>query len=168
MNGAIHVQAMTSKRASRAGRATAAAPLATIDEIRQALARAGLRRTAPRVAVLRRLIEATAPVSHSDLVDALVPAGFDPTTIFRNLKDLAECGLLIRHDLGDHTWRYELSREGGQDHRKAHPHFLCEDCGSVACLDASRVKIRPGPEAPSAVATGGVEIQLKGRCDRCR
>ena len=163
----------SSKSSVRAVRATATPVIAkpapsSIDDIRAMLTRAGLRRTAPRVAVLRRLIQSTLPVSHSDLVDALVPDGFDATTIFRNLKDLNEAGIVDRHDLGDHTWRYELARADGKDHRKAHPHFLCEDCGTVACLDSSRINIRAGANAPSAVADGGVEIQLKGRCDHCR
>lgn len=137
-----------------------------LDAIRSSLKKVGLRKTAPRLAVLRRLIDARVPLSHSEMVDLLGPEGFDPTTIYRNLKDLADAGLVSRRDLGDHTWRYELAHEGA-DHGKTHPHFVCEDCGSVACLDTSRIDISAGPGAPRAVGRGGVEIQVKGRCDRC-
>jgi Fur family transcriptional regulator, ferric uptake regulator len=139
----------------------------TLQFIRDALTRAGLRRTGPRVAVLSRLLDAQTPVSHSEMVRVLQPAGFDPTTIYRNLKDLADAGLVSRRDLGDHTWRYELARDRDA-HGQKHPHFLCEDCGRVACLETTRVDIVAGPGAPRSLGRGKVEVQVKGRCDRCR
>lgn len=142
-------------------------PNVSLEAIRASLQRVGLRKTAPRLAVLRRLIEAKGPLSHSEMVEMLAPEGFDPTTIYRNLKDLADSGLVSRRDLGDHTWRFELQREDGESHGKTHPHFLCEDCGTVACLETSRVNISAGPGAPRSVGKGGVEIQVKGLCDRC-
>lgn len=137
-----------------------------LDAIRKRLEKVGLRKTAPRLAVLERLEEARTPLSHSDMVEMLVPKGFDPATIYRNLKDLAEAGLVVRRDLGDHTWRYELARRGA-GHARNHPHFVCEDCGTVACLDTSRVNISAGPGAPRAILRGGIEVHLKGRCDDC-
>lgn len=153
---------MPTKKATRAG----ARPPATLDSIRATLKDGGLRKTAPRVAVLRSLMQSQTPVSHAELVERLAPEGFDPTTIYRNLKDLADAGIVSRRDLGDHTWRFELQGEG-PPHAREHPHFLCEDCGVVACLETSRVNIAPGPGAPRSVGKGGVEIQVKGRCDRC-
>lgn len=153
---------MRTKKAAPAG----AKDPATLDAIRATLNQAGLRKTAPRVAVLRRLMKSRTPVSHAELVELLGPEGFDPTTIYRNLKDLADAGLVSRRDLGDHTWRFELQREGAS-HAREHPHFLCEDCGTMACLDTSRVNISAGPGAPRSVGKGGVEIQVKGLCDRC-
>ena len=149
------------------GRKPGSAGQARLDVIRESLTKAGMRRTAPRLAVLRKLVEASIPLSHSDMVDLLASEGFDSTTVYRNLKDLADAGLVTRRDLGDHTWRYELTRDG-EPHAKGHPHFLCEDCGAVACLDSSRVNISAGPGVPRSVGKGGVEIQLKGRCDRCQ
>ena len=81
-------------------------------QLQQKLRGAGLRSTALRVAVLRRLERATTPLSHADLVDALADQGLDRVTLYRNLNDLAEAGLVARTDLGDHTWRFELRREG--------------------------------------------------------
>ena len=157
----------TTRRNTAGGRsAKPATAVPTLEAIRASLQKAGLRKTAPRLAVLRKLIVARTPLSHSDMVEMLSPEGFDPTTIYRNLKDLADAGLVSRRDLGDHTWRYELAHEGEQ-HSKVHPHFVCEDCGTVACLDTSRVAISAGPGAPRSVGKGGVEIQVKGRCDRC-
>ena len=141
-------------------------PTPTVDELRVKIRDAGLRVTAPRVAVLQRLQDATAPVSHAEIADALAPQGWDRATIYRNLTDLTEAGLLHRTDLGDHVWRFELKRLGEGPKVDSHAHFTCTDCGTVACLDDVEVKVRVG-RAPRAVARRKVEVQLRGLCDDC-
>jgi len=127
---------------------------------------AGLRSTFPRVAVLRELESATAPLSHAELVEALGDEGYDRVTIYRNLTDLTEAGLVVRADLGDHVWRFELKREH-TSHPGTHPHFTCTDCGTVACLPSESVRLTSAKGAPKAVAARSVDIQLRGLCDRC-
>src|SRR5579863_2538098 len=63
-----------------------------------ALREAGLRRTGARVAVLARLDAATAPLTHTDVVEMLVRLGYDRATLYRNLMDLGRCG--SRHPRG--------------------------------------------------------------------
>ncbi len=126
----------------------------------------GLRSTAPRVAVLRELETAQAPRSHAELVEALGHEGYDRVTIYRNLTDLTEAGLVVRADLGDHVWRFELKREAG-GHAGTHPHFTCTDCGAVSCLPEEAVKLASTRGAPKSVTARKVEIQLRGLCDRC-
>lgn len=135
--------------------------------IRTTIRTAGLRSTSPRVAVLQHMQTATTPLSHAEIFDALEDEGFDRATIYRNLIDLTKAGLLVRTDVGDHVWRFELRREGQRGHQIEHPHFMCTDCGEVACLPGLSVRISPLPGIPRAVSTKGVEVQLKGRCDRC-
>ena len=95
------------------------APL-TLAEYQDKIRTVGLRSTAPRVAVLRELEAATAPLSHADLVDSLGSQGYDRVTIYRNLTDLTEAGLVMRADLGDHVWRFEW-RELGARAPVGHP-----------------------------------------------
>jgi Fur family ferric uptake transcriptional regulator len=128
------------------------------------LRQAGLRRTGPRVAVLERLAHAAAPISHGELAEALEPLGFDRATVYRNLTDLAEAGLVVRSDMGDHVWRFALVRAGEVDHARKHPHLLCSDCGTVVCLPDVKVKVTP---ARGYKRVADMEVQLKGRCDRC-
>lgn len=128
---------------------------------------AGLRSTSPRVAVLRELDSATAPRSHADLVEALGEEGYDRVTIYRNLTDLTEAGLVMRADLGDHVWRFELKRGTTNSHQGTHPHFTCIDCGTVACLPAESVRITSARGAPKSVSARSVDVQLRGLCDRC-
>jgi Fur family ferric uptake transcriptional regulator len=126
----------------------------------------GLRSTAPRVAVLRELETAAAPLSHADLVESLGDEGYDRVTIYRNLTDLTEAGLVVRADLGDHVWRFEL-RRAGKAHTGNHPHFTCTDCGTVSCLPEESVRLTSTKGAPKALAARAVEVQLRGLCDRC-
>jgi Fur family ferric uptake transcriptional regulator len=143
--------------------ATAVAP--SLDELKATIRRAGLRGTAPRLAVLRRLMLASSPVSHGELVDALAGEGMDRTTVWRNLVDLTEVGLVARTDLGDHVWRFELKGKHGTTLR--HPHFTCTGCGAVACLPEVTLRVKKGRGVPRSLSRQRVEIQLRGLCDAC-
>ena len=138
----------------------------TREQIRDRIRESGLRSTAPRVAVLSCLERASAPMSHAEICEALQDEGFDRATLYRNLVDLAEAGILVRSDLGDHVWRFEMRREGA-GHETAHPHFTCTTCGEVACLPEVEVRIRGGAKTPRAVQASTVQVQLRGRCDHC-
>lgn len=138
-----------------------------LDDLRARIRAAGLRVTAPRVAVLRSLIDAAAPQSHGELAERLASEGWDRATIYRNLTDLTEAGLARRTDLGDHVWRFELQAEGKAHSAGSHPHFLCNECGDVVCLPDESVQVSAARGAPRALRKKGVEIQIRGRCDRC-
>src|SRR5438067_13333051 len=115
----------------------------SISEARDSLRGAGLRATASRVAVLQHVSAAGKPVSHADVADVLVPQGYDKSTLYRCLVELAEAGLLARLDAGDHAWRFER-RRGDESHTGEHPHFVCVDCGKITCLPDVEVKISAG------------------------
>ena len=140
-------------------------PAPTLDELKTTIRGAGLRSTAPRLAVYRRLLAATTPVSHGELVDALAGEGMDRTTVYRNLVDLTDAGLVRRTDLGDHVWRFELARGEGESVR--HPHFTCTDCGQVACLPDVTLSVKSSRRVPRSLTRQRVEIQLRGKCDDC-
>jgi Fur family transcriptional regulator, ferric uptake regulator len=127
---------------------------------------AGLRITDSRVAVVEHLSAQSAPVSHADLCRSLESAGFDRATLYRNLIDLTQVGLVTRTDLGDHVWRFELRRREGS-HVATHPHFVCSDCGTVSCLPDVAVRIAAGKGAPRSLATKNVAIQITALCDAC-
>ncbi|MBL9039071.1 MAG: transcriptional repressor [Archangium sp.] len=139
----------------------------SLDSLKSTIRQAGLRSTSPRLAVLRRLMSTVSPVSHGELVDALSGEGMDRTTVYRNLLDLTEVGLVQRTDLGDHVWRFELkrSRTAGDDAK--HPHFTCSGCGTVSCLPEVTLKVKQGKGVPKSLSRQKVEIQLRGLCDAC-
>lgn len=142
-------------------------PEMSVPDARETLRAAKLRGTTSRVAILQYLATATKPLSHADVADALVPEGYDKSTLYRCLVELADAGLLNRLDAGDHAWRFELRRS--DDHSSSeHPHFVCVDCGKVECLPDVEVKITPS-KAPKHSALGDVtEVFLKGHCKECR
>jgi len=133
-------------------------------EILAELKAAGLRRTDPRMAVLTKLAALAMPISHGELADALQRFGYDRATIYRNLIHLVDAGLVARSDRGDHVWRFSLVRRGEGDHGRRHPHLLCSDCNAVVCLPDVKVSITPDRRHRRVA---GMEVQLKGRCDRC-
>lgn len=141
--------------------------ISLMSQLRSTIRNSGLRSTAPRVAVLQHLQHTSTPMSHAEIFDALEEKGFDRATIYRNLIDLTEVGLLSRTDVGDHVWRFELRREGQRGHQSEHPHFMCTDCGEVSCLPDVNVRISPARGIPRALAAQNVVIHMKGLCDRC-
>jgi Fur family transcriptional regulator, ferric uptake regulator len=153
-----------------------------------ALQAAGLRVTKARIAVMSYLRSQQHPVSHSKLVEALAPQGFDRATLFRNLKDLAQASLVLRDHYGDTTWRYQLMNRQESDHSHCdhaphepcddepdkalanthqHPHFVCSTCKSVQCLPVSVNLADLFPQDPAGIATV-TEVVLRGLCATCR
>ena len=104
-------------------------------------------------------------MSHSEVVSALDGHTWDPSTLYRNLIDLAEVGLLRRAELGDRTWRFEVSCEHGHSDQAAH--FLCRECGDIACLPELVVTPSRQDSIPRALLEGQVELQVLGVCDEC-
>lgn len=135
------------------------------DELRNAVRASGLRATPSRLAVLELLRASDAPMSHGDVADRLASHAWDRATIYRNLIDLAEAGLLRRSDVGDHVWRFEALRD---DHDAAHPHFVCTECGTVECLPEIELQMAGRrAKAPRAVKQRQVEVHVRGLCDAC-
>jgi Fur family ferric uptake transcriptional regulator len=125
-----------------------------------------LRCTPARLALLVELSRAANPLSHADLAVKLAPLAVDRATVYRNLTELADAGLLLRVDVGDHVWRFELRREDA-DPGEDHPHFYCVACGQVSCLAGVEVSIKPSPGTKRSAVGEVTEVLLKGRCSHC-
>lgn len=134
------------------------------DSIKKLIREAGLRATPARIATLRLLLVALAPLTHAEVANELADSGVDKTTVFRNLNDLAGAGILRRTELGDHVWRFELVSKNGHD-ASAHPHFVCVDCGVVSCMDD--IKLTAGSIRLSEQFGTVTEILLRGQCHEC-
>jgi Fur family ferric uptake transcriptional regulator len=118
------------------------------------------------VCVLEQLQAARSPLSHADLAAELSSEGFDKATIYRNLVELAEAGMVRRVELGDHVWRFELIREEDQDSGD-HPHFVCVDCGQVSCLPGASINVDEQPGGQKSKIGDVTQVLLKGHCERC-
>ncbi len=140
--------------------------IAEREAVRNRIRAAGLRSTPARIAVIEILTRSDQPLSHAEVARQLTPQGIDPATVYRNLTDLAERGIVSRLEVGDHVWRFEL-RDAGTEVAH-HPHFVCVDCGQVTCLDDLPWSLGRSPRAKLPAPIGQVtEVLLKGHCRDC-
>jgi Fur family ferric uptake transcriptional regulator len=139
---------------------------ASKSELRDVIRAAGMRATASRIAVLAQLRNATRPISHAEIVDALEGEPWDRATLYRNLVDLTNAGLARKVELGDRVWRFEDSGPVERHDAALHPHFVCTVCGSVSCLPDAAVT---GPDngSQNALLKRPVEVQVRGVCNTC-
>ena len=136
----------------------------TKDKARQWLHESGLRATAPRMAVLGVLAQAARPLSHTEVLERLGETDWDPATIYRNLVKLRDAGVAPVVSRMEGIDRYALAWERDDGHR--HPHFLCEDCGRIACLPAELVASM-SMDGPWAESIKRAMVHLRGECPDC-
>ena len=106
--------------------------------------------------------QVTRPVALADVVELLGSEAPDRATVYRNLTDLADVGLLRRAHLGD-AWRFEEGDEA------EHAHFVCTRCGAVDCAPEVTLQVASsGDESPNALRAGHFQVQLHGICDDCQ
>jgi len=134
-------------------------------EAERLLRAAGLRNTAARRAVIHEITRAGAPMSHGEMIAALASRSFDRATVYRVLIDLEAAGILLRTDLGDRLWRFELNRR--EAHGRDHPHFVCTACSAVSCLPSASFALRAEGGVPASVTEGAYAVRIAGICDAC-
>jgi len=134
------------------------------DEARKLLHESALRATGPRLAVLRVLAEAQNPLSHTEVLERLGEMDWDPATIYRNLVKLRDAGVAPVVSRAEGIDRYALAEAQGDGHR--HPHFVCEDCGRVACLPVE-LTASMSIDGPWAASIQKAMVQLRGECPDC-
>ena len=123
---------------------------------------AGLRATAPRVAVLRILTASPKPLSHSEMIAAVGSDEWDQATLYRNLLKLVEVKLArVASQMGGIT-RYEVRAD---DDPHVHPHFSCQSCGKVECLPGA--KLGGSVELKWHRSLEDSQLQLIGECPEC-
>ena len=140
-------------------------PPASTDEL---LHRSGLRRTPVRIGVLRILGQSDHPLDVPTIVGQL-PEQTDAVTVYRTLNTFTRKKLVHRVRGEERSWRYALGQpEDKRAHR--HPHFVCDDCGKVDCLNEATI-----PEGlvrslgiSRGYSTSYAEVVLHGQCPKCR
>jgi len=135
------------------------------EELRAVLRSQSLRATAPRLAVLVTLHEQGSPMTHEQIMEALPAGQYDRASVWRLLSDLADAGVLLRMDLGDRVWRYELV-DDCRPVEGDHPHFLCERCGEVTCLPPLELRAAEGP-LPDVLRGAELRVKVTGHCAAC-
>lgn len=129
---------------------------------------AGLRRTPVRVAVLSVLGKAARPLDVPTILGKL-PDQTEAVTVYRTLNTFKRKKIVHRVLGEDRSGRYAL---GNLQERPAHqhPHFVCDDCGKVDCLNSLTI---PNSFVRSLGEMGGYsvsypEVVLHGLCPKCK
>ncbi|MBC7358213.1 MAG: transcriptional repressor [Desulfacinum sp.] len=126
----------------------------------------GLRPTLHRLAVLRVVGAAPAPMTAQDVYEAVqTDRPINRVTVYRVLDSLVESGLVEKISAGDRSFRYGLAPN---EHHPRHAHFFCRQCGLMACLPPESLPV-PWQDASGALpgVAEKVEIRVDGICEQC-
>jgi Fur family transcriptional regulator, ferric uptake regulator len=129
----------------------------------------GLRRTAPRVAVLTVLEPARGHLSvadiHQRLRDAEGAGGHAPdlATVYRTVTTLVEKGVLHALFVEGGVTTYGLAE-------KPHHHAVCTRCGAVIEVPAQRLRsaLERASDASAFSLSDSAGLTLHGLCPRCQ
>jgi Fur family ferric uptake transcriptional regulator/Fur family zinc uptake transcriptional regulator len=123
---------------------------------------AGLKTTPPRLDVLKRLVEAGHPMSHSELRDSMPE--MDRVTLYRTLFAFVEADIAHQVQGLDGTWRFCSHERGAAGCPGNHPHFLCVSCGMMMCLTDQEL---PRVQTPEGYTVQGKQLVAYGKCPEC-
>jgi Fur family ferric uptake transcriptional regulator len=132
------------------------------------LRRSGLRCTPVRVNVMDVLSRGGRPMSVPKIL-AKMKGSVDTVTVYRTLHTFVRKKLVHRVRGGeDRSWLYALS-SSTQKPEHLHPHFVCDRCGKVECLDNAKI---PAAFVASLGVNSGYDVQwpevvLHGMCPKC-
>jgi Fur family transcriptional regulator, ferric uptake regulator len=128
---------------------------------------AGLRRTPMRIGVLDILTKEKQTLTAPQILERLAE-GSDTVTLYRTLQTFTEKKLVHRVRGDDQAWRYGMG-DSRHSTRHGHAHFVCEDCGTVECLDESPTPQPPRTQTkiPSGYRVAYSEVVVHGTCSDC-
>ena len=131
--------------------------------IENLLMTANLRRTGPRVAILRILLEAGKPLTQGQIAANLAAVIPNKVTIYRTLESFCRAGLVHKAFMHKRAWHFELADKCTES--QCHPHFACKKCGVISCLVGLSVSIVEGLKQGFVIHRQ--QVRLEGLCPRC-
>lgn len=126
-----------------------------------------LRRTPVRVGVLDVLTRNHRPMSVPEILGKLKRV--DTVTVYRTLNTFVRKKIVHRVRSEDRSWLYAMSNAHSQP-RHLHPHFVCERCGKVECLEGAQIpeSFIESLHVDRDYLVSYPEVVLHGMCPRCR
>ena len=132
-----------------------------VETIRHLLDANGVKFTTQRYCVLQFLMENPGHPTAAEIFDGV--NRLDPrsskATIYRNLRDLVEAGLVREVAVEGRSARFDL--KGVRHH-----HFICDKCGEVENMDWFDVP-QPPPDSVGTRIVREFEMILRGLCTKC-
>jgi len=125
-----------------------------------------VRPTRKKTAILQAIIDQGAPFSAQKLHRRVTAkTAVDLVTVYRALTCFRDAGVIREIGNENGVRYYEIACR----HNPAHPHFRCEKCNRIDCLDTLGDE---GREYISNLAGAGevreISITLSGLCPTCR
>jgi Fur family ferric uptake transcriptional regulator len=139
----------------------------------ETLKRAGLTKTAQRMAVLEDLIRAERPLNANEIFEKArsafheypLDAKINRVTVYRILSSFRESGIVREIETGHGTSYYEMACV----HNPVHPHFRCRRCGNIICLPPLTLsQAWDWLAQPTDFSVERIDVQLIGVCARCK
>ena len=136
-----------------------------MEQINKLLEQKAVRITPMRQLLLEHFVAENTVLGLSEL-EKVFPKS-DRITIYRTLKTFEEKGIL--HSIkgeGDEA-KYALCKEhcSPVQHTDQHPHFQCQKCKQVTCIDSQLI---PTMKLPDGYVQQEVSMMIKGICPECR
>jgi len=126
------------------------------------LKRAGLQKTAQRLAVLDILNRAEAPLTAADVFQQLPETQkINRVTVYRILSSYTQSGIVREFTSKRGIHYYERVEPG----KYAHPHFNCRACGAMICLTTNAGPWTTLTNQPDFEIES---INISGLCGGCR
>jgi len=136
-----------------------------MEKVNKILEKKAVRITPMRQLLLEYFVEKNAVLGLSELEKAFPKS--DRITMYRTLKTFEEKGILhsIKGDTDE--IKYALCNEHCTPvhHIDQHPHFQCQQCKQVTCIDS---QVIPAIELPDGYVHQEVSMMIRGICPNCQ
>lgn len=134
--------------------------------IKKLLKSKGLRYGKVRASFLQHLSESSTPLSAVDILKKPDMKGVNKSTIYRNIDDLLETGIIESVMSNSDSQLYEIRSA------QHHHHFNCTNCGWLECLDVSEIECALRNIEDKLLKTG-LKVQkhllgFEGLCSECK
>lgn len=128
-------------------------------ELVKMLADAGIRPTVQRFAILEYVLASECHPTAEEIYANLVKDNpmLSRTTVFSNVRLLAETGLINDIDILSDSTRYDTPTD------PPHAHFICRSCHRIFDISLSN----PLPVTPKGFYCDNVNVFFKGLCPDC-
>jgi Fur family ferric uptake transcriptional regulator len=132
----------------------------------QWLAQQGLRATPVRLAVLDILADAPRALRAQELLTMIrTRRRVNKVTVYRILEDFTRRGMVRKLSLEGRVSHFELACE----HHPPHPHFQCQVCREVQCLEPVALQqMWTALQGPVGNRADHIDIKVAGLCHKCR
>jgi Fur family transcriptional regulator, ferric uptake regulator len=121
-----------------------------------------LKRTSCREGIIDLMIQSGQALSENEIRDRLA-SHYDRTTFYRSFKTLVEHQILHKIVIDTSLVKYGLDQSRLNQH--IHPHFFCNDCHAVSCLEELETE---SIRLPKGFVSQETEILIKGICPECK